>query len=247
MRFLLLPLALLFFGSTSSAETLRVLANDTRPFFYLENGQPAGLEYEILRYFAESREDVLEVVWVENFSEILPMIERGEGDIAAATLTVTPARQERFDFSESYFPVRVMLVERAGEMTEELESLAGSRVATIKDTTYEKLLSAIPRVELAYAGSEVEMFEMVASGQVRALATDSAVAFRLLEEFDSLELGLSLSEEQQYGFAVAEGSPLAKALSENIKRLKASGIYFRLLERHLGSRAVEVVKAGKVR
>jgi ABC-type amino acid transport substrate-binding protein len=247
MRFLFLPLALLLFVSTSFAETLRVLANDTEPFFYLESNEPAGLEYEILRYYAESRQQEIEVIWVERFSEILPMIERGEGDIAAATLTITPERLKRVDFSESYFPVRVMLVERAGEAVEDLESLSGEPFATIKDTTYEKLLSAIPRVKLVYAGSEKEMFEMVASGRVRALATDSAVAFRLLEDFDSLELGLSLTEEQQYGFAVAKDSRLAKALSEHVNRLKASGIYFRLLERYLGSKAVEVVKAGKAR
>jgi len=45
----------------------------------------------------------------------------------------------------------------------------------------------------------------------------------------------------------AKDSPLGKALSEHINRLKASGIYFRFLERYLGSKAVEVVKAGKVR
>jgi polar amino acid transport system substrate-binding protein len=247
VRYLLLPLVFIVVGPASSAETLRILANDTEPFFYLEDGEPAGLEYEILRYFAESREQDLEIIWVERFSEILPMLERGEGDIAAATLTITQERLERFDFSESYFPVRVMLVERDGESAEDLESLSGSSLATIRGATYEKLLSAIPGVKLIYAESEKEMFDWVVSGKARALATDSAVAFRFLEEFDTLTLGLSLTEEQQYGFAVANESPLGKALSENINQLKASGIYFRLLERHLGSKAVEVVKAGKVR
>jgi ABC-type amino acid transport substrate-binding protein len=45
-------------------------------------------------------------------------------------LTITPQRLEQLDFSESYLPVRVMLVERAGQAAESLESLAGSRVAT---------------------------------------------------------------------------------------------------------------------
>ncbi len=245
MRFLFLPLALLVFASTSSAEALRVLAYDTTPFFYLENDQPAGLEYEILRYFAEAQEQELEVIWVDQFGEFLPMVERGEGDIAAATLSITSERLERVDFSESYFPVRVMLVERAGQTAKDLASLSGSTVATIKGSVYEKMLSAIPGVKFVYAGDQHELFEWVASGKARALATDSPIAFRYLEEFDTLQLGLPLTEEQHFGFALAKGSPLRKALNEHIARLKGSGIYFRLLERYLGAKAVEIVKTGK--
>lgn len=245
MRFLFLPLALLVSTSTSSTETLRVLAYETTPFFYIENDQTAGLEYEILRYFAEAQEKELEVIWVDQFGEFLPMVERGEGDIAAATLTITPERLERVDFSESYFPVRVMLVERAGPTAKDLESLSGSSIATIKGSVYEKLLSAVPGVKFVYAGDQHELFEWVASGKARALATDSPIAFRFLEEFDSLQLSLPLTEEQHFGFAIAKGSPLEKALNEHIAQLKGSGIYFRLLERYLGPKAVEIVKTAK--
>jgi polar amino acid transport system substrate-binding protein len=160
-------------------------------------------------------------------------------------LTITPERLERVDFSEPYFPVRVMLVERAGQTAKDLASLSGSTVATIKSSVYEKLLSDIPGVKLVYAGDQNEMFEWVASGKARALATDSPIAFRFLEEFDTLQLGLPLTEEQHFGFALAKGSPLRKALNEHIARLKGSGIYFRLLERYLGAQAVEIVKTGK--
>ena len=42
-----------------------------------------------------------------------------------------------------------------------------------------------------------------------------------------------------------KGSPLRDSLSEHIKRLKSSRIYFRLLERHLGSRAVEIIQTAR--
>ena len=45
---------------------------------------------QILRYFAEAQGQELEVTWVDAFGELIPMIERGEGDIASATMTVTP-------------------------------------------------------------------------------------------------------------------------------------------------------------
>jgi ABC-type amino acid transport substrate-binding protein len=107
------------------------------------------------------------------------------------------------------------------------------------------LLYEIRGVEIVHAGSQEEMFEWVASGKARALATDSPIAFRLLLEHDGLELGLPLTPEQHFGFAVAKGSPLGVSLSEHIKRLKSSGIYFRLLERYLGAKAVEIIQTAR--
>ena len=84
--------------------------------FYFRNhlGEPDGLEHQILSYFAESLDRDLEVVWMEDFFELLPAVESGEIDIAAGTITVTPERDQLADFSRSYFPVRVVLVEPIG-------------------------------------------------------------------------------------------------------------------------------------
>jgi ABC-type amino acid transport substrate-binding protein len=246
MRALAFVVAWLALSPTAPSDTLRILTYEARPFFYRQDDEPAGLEYEILRFFAEARGHELQIRWVASFDELLPMLEQGEGDIAAAMLTRTPERQARFDFSESYFPVRVVLVEPAGQKTSDLGSLSGP-IATIAGSIQEELLSDLPGVKFVYARDEREMFELVASGKARALAVDSAIAFPLLKEFKSFEIGIALTETQHYGFAVSKGSGLKEALSEHIRKLKASGIYFRLLERYLGSQAVEAVKAGNVR
>lgn len=245
MKVLVLPLAILLAPSVSADEPLRVLAYASPPFFYLDNDEPAGLEYEILNYFAEAEDRQLEIHWLDDFPAFTSKLEQGEVDIAAATLTISDKRRQRLDFSESYLPVRVMLVERAGEMSASLAALRGSPVATIEGSVYEQLLSEIPGVEVLHAGTQEEMFEWVASGKARALATDSPIAFRILQNYDSLEIGLPLTEEQHFGFAVAKGSPLGQSLSEHIKKLKSSGIYFRLLERYLGARAVEIIQTAR--
>lgn len=227
------------------AQPLRILSYKTYPFFYVENGKPTGFEYELLRLFAQGHQRELEVRWIEVWDDIIPMLERGEGDILAATCTVTPEREARVDFSEPYFPVRIVLVEPRGQHTANLRSLRGMTVATIKGTTYEKVLLAIPEVKFEYAESERALFELVAAGKAQALAVDSPVAIVLLREFTKLEFGLPLSEEQHYGFAMAKGSPLRQQLNELIRQLKISGTYYRLLEKYFGALAVEVVQAGK--
>jgi ABC-type amino acid transport substrate-binding protein len=246
-RLVLLCLGLLFAGSVLAAPPLRILSYKTYPFFYLDNGQPAGFEYELLKLFAQGHQRELEVRWVEVWDDILPMLERGEGDILAATCTITPERQAQVDFSEPYFPVRIVLVEPRGQGSKDLQALAGATVATIKGTTYEEVLSAIPEVKFVYAETERALFELVAAGKAQALAVDSPVAIVLLREFGGMEFGISLSEEQHYGFALRKGSPLKAELSELIRQLKISGTYYRLLERFFGSLAVEVVQAGRDR
>ena len=52
-------------------------------------------------------------------------------------------------------------------------------------------------------------------------------------------------QASDYGFAVHEGSTLAQELSQHIRELKSSGIYFRLLEKYLGTEAVEMVQAAR--
>lgn len=229
----------------AAAQPLRVLAFSSEPFFYLEDGAPAGLEYEILEYFARARDRQLEIVWVEQFDALLPGLASGEGDVAAATITITPDRERLYDFSSSYFPVRVIVVEPREETTRDLSELAGATLATMEGTTYAERLSAVPDARWLYGADEKELMDMVAGGRARATAMDTVLALAYLPDFPGLHMTLPISDETQYGFAVADGSPLARELSDHLRQLKLSGIYFRLLEKYLGREAVEIVKAAR--
>jgi len=211
-------------------------------FFYLKDGEPTGLEYEILQYFATTHGHELQVIWVETFADLLPMLERGEGDIAAATLTITPQRQERFDFSEPYIPTQVLLVE---SREHEGKSLAGSTVATMRGTSFEEVIStAIPDAKFVYGDSTNELLELVAAGKARATAMDSVLALPRLKGFESLRATVVLKQEKGIGFALPKGSPLTNDLNEHLQKLKASGIYYRLVKQFLGDDAVQLVKTG---
>ena len=237
--------ALLVPAGASAQDPLRVLAYETAPFFTRSATGPSGLEYEILSYFAKASGRDLVVEWEADFDRILPRIQAGEADLAAATMTVTPERRERIDFSASYFPVRVMLVEPEARTTSALSELRGASLATMSGTTYENLLKQVPGATFVYGATEDELFELVAGGEAAALAVDSAVALTLLPKFPSLHMTLPLSEEQNYAFAVPKGSPLAKELTDHIQRMKQSKIYFRLLEKYFGEDAIDAVMAAK--
>jgi peptidoglycan lytic transglycosylase F len=224
---------------------LKVLAYDTRPYFYRDGDKPAGLEYEVLEYYARAKGRPLQVVWVDDFSQVLGRLAHGEGDVAAATLTATPERTQQVDFSARYFPVRVMLVEPRDQHTASLADLAGATLATIKGTTYETVMAQVPRAKFVYGITEDDMLKLIAAGKARAAAADSALVLGPLRNYPQLHLGIPLSPEQGLAFAVPKGSPLGEELSRHIAQLKAGQIYYRLLEKHLGAEAAKLAAAGR--
>ncbi len=233
-------------ASPAGAETLRVLALDSGPFFYQKDGKLTGIEYDILDYFAKSRGDTLAVHWVDGFGSILERIEKGEADLAAGTITITPERARRMDFTAPYFPVQVMLVERMSDHTKSLGDLVGQRVGAFTKTTAEDALKAVPGILIVNEGTLQEQMTAIERGELRAAAADSSAIIPELENFPGLKIGMALGAESGFGFALPKGSPLTAPLTEHIKKLKQSGIYFRLVTTHMGPRASEIVKRAKI-
>lgn len=232
-------------ASSVSAEKLHVLALSSEPFFYDDDGTPTGIEYEILSYFAKTRNLEIEVEYVNAFPDLLERIAQGEADIAAGTITITPEREENMDFSAPYFSVQVVLVERSGELSTSLEDLAGSQVGAFAKTTAEEGLSKIDGVEVVQRDGIPGLLSAVASGEIRAAAGDSSAIIPVIDDYPGLEISLTFGKRQHFGFAMPKGSGLRVALSKNIMSLKESGIFFRLVTKYMGPQASSVVRASR--
>lgn len=238
-------LSTLALAAPAGAETLKVLAIDTEPFFYEKDGRITGIDYEMLDYFAKSRGATLQVEWADSFSGMLSRIEKGEADIATGTITITPERARRMDFTVPYFPVQVVLVERMSDDAKSLTDLVGQKVGAEARTTSEDSLKAIPGIRIVTDGTLKEHMRAIERGEMRAAAADSSAIIPELEDFPSLKLGIGLGAESGFGFALPKNSPLTGPLSEHIKKLKESGIYFRLVTTHMGARASQIIRAAK--
>jgi len=243
-------LAILFsalaLAAPAGAETLKVLALESDSFFYQKDGRITGIEHDILDYFAKSRNATLQIEWVDSFAGIFERVEKGEVDIAAGTITITPARTRRMDFTAPYFPVQVILVERMSDNTKSLTDLVGQRVGAFTKTTSEDALKAVPGILIVNDGTLQDQMRAIERGEMRAAAADSSAIIPELGNFPSLKAGMALGAESGFGFALPKNSPLTGPLTEHIKKLKQSGIYFRLVTTHMGPRASDIVKAAKI-
>ena len=91
------------------------------------------------------------------------------------------------------------------------------------------------------------LLSAVASGDIRAAVGDSSAIIPVIDNYPGLEISLRFGERQHFGFAMPKGSELRVALSKQIMGLKESGIFFRLVTKHMGPQASSVVRASRTR
>jgi ABC-type amino acid transport substrate-binding protein len=221
-------------GTWGTARELRVCWDSTPPFFSVVDGKPVGIEVDILKLFAGQRKAAFRPIPVAQFADLVPKLQAGECDVVAAIMTRTKEREQLVDFSATYFPLRMVLVQRrSGNVNRDLATLTGKKVATIKGTTYEERLRHVPGIEFVYSTTYAESAELTAAGKVDAFVCDTTLAAPLLKNHPDLEIVQVVSELEFYAFALRKGSPLKPELDALIKAIKTDGRYRGILERHL--------------
>ena len=92
-----------------------VVLTRTSPTTYYETPEgPAGFEYDLVKGFADYLGVNPRFIVVPKFNDILPRFLEGEGDMAAAGITVTEARARRGQFGPPYQEIQQQVVYRLG-------------------------------------------------------------------------------------------------------------------------------------
>ena len=115
------------------------------PFEYMDGGQIVGVDVEIMNLVGEKLGKKIEFQNVE-FSVIIDNVSSGKiCDAGAAGITVTEARKEKVDFSNTYFTSVQYVIYKKGTMTVDgqdgdvsyilWDSLAGKKIGVQRDTT----------------------------------------------------------------------------------------------------------------
>ena len=98
-----------------SAGILRVITVAGPATYYQGPDGPAGLEHDLASRFATELGVTLRVVAVPNGAAALDALARGEGDLVAAGLAVTPERRRVVRFGPAYQETLLQLVYRQGD------------------------------------------------------------------------------------------------------------------------------------
>ncbi|WP_260394110.1 ABC transporter substrate-binding protein/permease [Fundicoccus ignavus] len=228
-----------------------VIATDTTfaPFeFVNEDGDMVGIDMDLLAAIAEDQGFEYEVKAL-GFNAAVQALESKQVDGVIAGMSITPERQEAFDFSEAYYNSSLSFAVKTDSEIQTLSDLDGKRVAvktgtqgaeladSLKDeygftvVTFEDSVNMYQDVIVGNSDAAVEDFPVMAYA-----INDGKLALRQLEE--TFDIG-------SYGFATSpdENPALVAAFNEGLANIQASGEYDEILATYLGEVAVSTTDA----
>lgn len=155
-------------------ETLRVLAaaDEMPEMFSFDSAGPPGLERELLEGFCRIHGLQIAAVPVHDFSQIIPRLLRGEGDVIVGIVD-TPARRQQIAFTTEVFPTRHLAVTRRPRLAlARPEDLRTLRVGVIPGTTWAEAVSlaGVPKGQQIRFGDATALLSAL-----RARAVDATV------------------------------------------------------------------------
>lgn len=217
------------------------------PFCFLnENDEVDGFEVAVMKEIAERNGIVIECQ-ITAWSSMFGQLDSGRIDTVAECISITPERQEKYDFSKSYVESSNRFLVRAGEESSisDFSDLVGKRIGVATgQLAYQQLVA----IQEAY-GVEFEIVPYESSTN----AYDVSIG-RLDASYMSPIAGMEMSNEGGLGLAVADcpayerelcayaflkDSPraafLCQMFSDTLTAMKEDGTLSRLSEEWLGA------------
>jgi membrane-bound lytic murein transglycosylase F len=213
---------------------IRVLVRNNATSFFIYRGHRLGFDYELGKRLAQSLGIRAQFVVPRSWDDIIPSLLRGEGDIIAGEMTVTPQRAAQVLFADPYLTTAERVVFRKGLAAPAgPEDLSGKKVTARKSSSYWQSLEALntklvaagkpPAVlEAAPEDQETEnILEDVAQGHADYAVADELIAKVVVGSNDKLLLGPPLGEPRPLAWAVRPGATdLAAAVNATFKAEK---------------------------
>jgi membrane-bound lytic murein transglycosylase MltF len=221
---------------------IRVLTVQNPVIYFVDRGREGGTAYEGARAFEEFVNKRLNrghlrihaVMLPVSRERLIPALNEGLGDIAAAQLTVTPERQRQVEFSRPFVHgvAEILVTGPAAPTVASLDDLAGQDVFVRATSSYAESLRArsgelkarglepIGIVPAEEALEDGDILEMVSAGLVPMTVVDDFTAQLWSGVLGDLRLHpqIALRQGGEIAWAFRKGSPkLRSALDVFVK------------------------------
>lgn len=229
------------------AGVLRVITTYSPTGYFLYKGKVMGFEYEIFKRLADHLGTSLEIVLAKNVDSVIPMLNRGEGDIIALGYTITSDRKENVNFTEPYLITHQSLIQRKPEnwrrmtlddiknnLATDVVDLIGDTVSVRKNSSYylrlkeltNELGDSIYIDILPGEMSDEQIIQMVSEGDIKYSIIDDHKASIHSSYFSNIDVDTPVSLSQRIGWAVRKTSPeLLDLINEGLVSIKKKPDY----------------------
>jgi polar amino acid transport system substrate-binding protein len=171
--------------------------------------------------------------FVQNdWSNLVPSLERGDFDLIVNGLEDTPALRGRILLSRPYLQFAEQLVVRRGSTLRTLDALSGHRVGTLASSLAHQILRERPGIETVLYGGQEEPYRDLQLHRTDAVLLDSLIAARYGLSKPDLELADPDVARGSYVIGMREGDEdLKSAIDAALDQLQAGGELQRIFAR----------------
>ncbi|GGE19774.1 ABC transporter glutamine-binding protein GlnH [Marinithermofilum abyssi] len=200
------------------------------------DGQVKGFEIDLMKELAKrmlGSEKKLELKEVTSKTRI-PMLNNGDVDLVAATMTITEERKKQLDFSHVYYLAGQSLLVRKDSDIQGAKDLNGKVVMTAKGATSGQVIrDIVPGVQLKEYENYADAFTALKSGKGDAVTTDDSILLGMEQQApDQVRLVDEQITQEPYGLGMAKGNKsLVKYVNQFLKEIQEDGTYDKLYKK----------------
>jgi membrane-bound lytic murein transglycosylase MltF len=240
---------------------IRVLSTCNPLFFFYDGFNRRGITYEVSQAFEErlnkslgKKTPKVHVIFIPvDRDELLPSLVEGRGDIIAANLTITSARQELVVFSDPFYSdvKEVVVTGPAAPPVASLDDLAETEIHLRPTSSYFEHLAALNRTRKVEGLAELpveevdelledyDLLDMVNAGLIPAIIVDNHKAALWAQIFDKITVheDIAIHSGGQIAWAVRKESPqLLEAINGFVAEARKGTMLGNIvLKRYLGN------------
>jgi len=210
--------------------------------YYIYRDEPMGFEYDLAKAFSEYLGVKLKVI-TPHWERLIDVVSKGKADFIAASLTITPSREQLVDFSDEYLAIQQLaLIHKRNSQITKLEDLEGNTIHVRRATSYEERLHELkgegldltiePHVDVPTE----ELIRMVAEKEIEVTIADSHIALLNRRYYPDVQIAFPIEEQQSLGWAVKKGeASLKNEINVFFKKIKKDGTFAKIYEKYFAN------------
>ena len=218
---------------------ITVITRNNAHCYYTYRDKPMGFEYDLAKAFSDYLGVSLNVV-TSHWEKLFDVLNGGGGDFIAASLTITPSREELIDFSDECLAIQQQAVTHSSNYnTKKIEDLKGKTIHVRRGTSYEERLNELKNeglditIQLHEDTPTEELIRMVAEKEIEVTIADSNVAFLNRRYYPDVKIAFPIEEQQSLAWAVKKGEAgLQRAINEFLKKIKEDGTFAKIYKKY---------------
>ena len=221
-------------------QELIVLTTNQPTTYYIDReDKPTGPEYDMTQSFARALGVTVRYMEYDSTEALIGALRNGEGDIAAAGLTVTGERNAEFDFGPAYMDISEYLVcHRDAAFVNSIEDLKGREIVIPSATSYaDTLYKEYPGIDWALSEKLLtpQLLEMVRSREIECTVSDSTIYDINRRYYPEISAKFTLTKGSQLAWMYAKGNGrLDSRVHQWFSQYRESGDHARNIEKYYG-------------